>query len=110
MARRLVRSAHSGLVFRLVRMMSPQQRFPVRRSPFFLLAVLTASVAQAQGTAPEIVARARAIHERVNTLDTHVDISPANFTAERNYTQQLSTQVDLPDMTAGGLDVAFLIV
>ena len=91
-------------------MMSPQQRFSVRRSPFFLLAVLTASVAQAQGTAPEIVARARAIHERVITLDTHVDISPANFTAERNYTQQLSTQVDLPDMVAGGLDVAFLIV
>src|SRR5688572_26298496 len=84
----------------------------VRSSPacFLVALVLTTSVAQAQSTAPEIVARARAIHERVITLDTHVDISPANFTAERNYTQQLSTQVDLPDMTAGGLDVAFLIV
>jgi len=88
-------------------------RFTVRsRQVLFSgsLLVLVASVAQAQATPPEIVARARAIHERVITLDTHVDISPANFTAERNYTQQLSTQVDLPDMVAGGLDVAFLIV
>ena len=85
----------------------------MRRYPLLLAAacaVLAATVAQGQATAPEIVARARAIHERVITLDTHVDISPANFTAERNYTQQLATQVDLPDMVAGGLDVAFLIV
>ena len=26
-----------------------------------------------------LVARARAIHERVITVDTHVDINPANF-------------------------------
>ena len=58
----------------------------------------------------ELVTRARAIHERVITLDTHVDISPANFTKERNYTQDLATQVNLPKMMAGGLDAAFLIV
>lgn len=57
-----------------------------------------------------LVARARAIHERVITLDTHVDINPANFTAERNYTQDLSNQVTLPKMFGGGLDAAFLIV
>jgi membrane dipeptidase len=54
--------------------------------------------------------RARAIHERVVTLDTHVDINPSNFTAERNYTQRLDTQVDLPKMREGGLDAAFFIV
>ena len=68
------------------------------------------SIADGQATAPEIIARARAIHERVITLDTHVDIGPANFTAERNYTQRLTTQVNLPKMVEGGLDVAFLIV
>jgi membrane dipeptidase len=58
----------------------------------------------------ELVQRARAIHERVITLDTHVDINPANFTRERNYTQDLPIQVNLPKMVSGGLDAAFLIV
>jgi len=57
-----------------------------------------------------LVARARAIHDRVMTLDTHVDINPANFTAERNYTQRLPSQVNLPKMEEGGLDAVFLIV
>ncbi|MEM7417718.1 MAG: dipeptidase [Gemmatimonadota bacterium] len=61
-------------------------------------------------TEEEMVERARGIHERVITLDTHVDISPANFTFERNYTMDLPTQVDLPKMEMGGLDVAWLIV
>ena len=55
-------------------------------------------------------AKARAIHDRVMTLDTHVDINPANFTAERNYTTRQGTQVDLPKMEAGGLDAVFFIV
>ena len=57
-----------------------------------------------------LVAKARAIHDRVITLDTHADISPANFTAETNYTQRLDTQVNLPKMIEGGLDAAFFIV
>jgi microsomal dipeptidase-like Zn-dependent dipeptidase len=58
-----------------------------------------------------LVDRARGIHERVITLDTHVDISASNFTAETNYTQDIpGTQVDLPSMEEGGLDVAWLIV
>lgn len=56
------------------------------------------------------VDRARAIHERVITLDTHADINTNNFTAEINYTQDLDTQVTLPKMEAGGLDVAWFIV
>ena len=58
----------------------------------------------------ELEKRARAIHERVITLDTHDDIDPANFTATRNYTQDLPTQVNLPKMIKGGLDASFFIV
>jgi membrane dipeptidase len=61
-------------------------------------------------TEAELIARARGIHERVITLDTHADINTTNFTAARNYTQDLDTQVNLPKMEAGGLDVAWFIV
>ncbi|MEE2899339.1 MAG: dipeptidase [Gemmatimonadota bacterium] len=67
------------------------------------------SGAVADGEA-DLIERARGIHERVITLDTHNDISPANFTAERNYTMSLSTQVNLPNMEAGGLDVSWMVV
>jgi membrane dipeptidase len=66
--------------------------------------------AQTRETEAQLVARARAIHDRVITLDTHDDISPANFTPECNYTQRLTTQVNLPKMKEGGLDVSFFIV
>jgi membrane dipeptidase len=78
-----------------------------------LLAPDTPLLAQGRAAVPpdaDLVARARAIHERVIALDTHNDISPANFTAERNYTQRLSTQVNLPKMEEGGLDASFFIV
>jgi len=55
-------------------------------------------------------ARARAIHERVITLDTHADIDTGDFTTSTNYTMNLDTQVNLPKMDAGGLDVAWFIV
>jgi membrane dipeptidase len=66
--------------------------------------------APGQAADAALVQKARAIHERVITLDTHDDINPANFTKARNYTQRLDTQVDLPKMIEGGLDVAFFIV
>ena len=44
----------------------------------------------------ELEKRARAIHERVITLDTHDDINPANFTAARNYTQDLRRRSTCP--------------
>jgi len=72
-------------------------------------ALLLAAPAAAQDD-PALLARARAIHERVITLDTHVDINPGNFTAERNYTQRLSTKVDLPKMEEGGYDAVFFAV
>ena len=58
----------------------------------------------------ELVEKARGIHERVITLDTHDDISTSNFTEEQNYTMDLPTQVTLPKMREGGLDVAWFIV
>ena len=44
------------------------------------------------------------------TIDTHNDINPRDFTKERNYTQRLDTQVNLPKMIEGGLDASFFIV
>lgn len=66
--------------------------------------------AQAQFGDEVLLARARAIHDRVITLDTHDDIDPADFTSSCNYTERLTTQVNLPKMKEGGLDVSFFIV
>ncbi|MDC0220287.1 dipeptidase [Gammaproteobacteria bacterium] len=78
---------------------------------FFLMACSDSSnLTPAPETDAELIARARGIHERVITLDTHADINTTNFTATRNYTQDLDTQVNLPKMEAGGLDVAWFIV
>jgi len=63
-----------------------------------------------QETEDELIARAQAIHDRVITLDTHADINTSNFTETNNYTMDLDTQVTLPKMQAGGLDVAWFIV
>lgn len=57
-----------------------------------------------------LVEKAKAIHDRVITLDTHCDINVKNFTDSINYTQDLDTQITLPKMKAGGLDVAWFIV
>ncbi len=72
--------------------------------------VAAAPVTLAQTSEAALVRRARAIHDRVITLDTHVDFNPASFQWSRNYTIDLGTQVSLPGMAAGGLDAAFLIV
>ena len=54
--------------------------------------------------------KAKRIHESVITIDTHDDINVSNFTDSINYTQRLNTQVNLPKMDEGRLDVAWLIV
>jgi membrane dipeptidase len=47
----------------------------------------------------------------VIALDTHVDIDPRNFTGTHpNYTDRLSTQVNLPKMFEGGLDAVFFSI
>ena len=75
------------------------------------LAIAALPAATPQGSdAVALLEKARGIHERVITLDTHVDINVANFTPDRNYLQRLENQVNLPKMIDGGLDAAFFIV
>ena len=69
-----------------------------------------ALAAQTQTADQALIAKARGIHDRVITLDTHNDISPNNFTDDCNYTMRLTNQVNLPKMKEGGLDVSFMIV
>src|SRR5262245_2986993 len=73
-------------------------------------AALAAIASATPAAQQDVVARARAIHDRVIALDTHNDIDPQNFTASCNYTMRLTTQVNLPKMKEGGLDVSFFIV
>jgi membrane dipeptidase len=70
--------------------------------------VVATSPAQPNDAA--LIAKAKAIHDRVIKADTHNDIDPANFTPECNYTQRLTTQVNLPKMIEGDMDVSFMIV
>ncbi|NNE01985.1 MAG: membrane dipeptidase [Eudoraea sp.] len=63
-----------------------------------------------QNEADLLVEQAKNIHESVITIDTHDDINVKNFTDSINYTQRLDTQVNIPKMEEGGLDVAWLIV
>lgn len=56
-------------------------------------------------------AKVAGIHKRVMTMDTHVDISPANFRSDTvNYASRLRGQVDLVKMKEGGLDAIFMAV
>src|SRR5713226_9786855 len=57
-----------------------------------------------------LVAKARGLHDRVIKLDTHNDIEPSLFTPECNYTMRLTTQVNLPKMIEGDMDVSFMVV
>ena len=87
----------------------------IRSCAGLLLAALVAALAPAALGAQDdaaLVSRARAIHDRVMTLDTHVDISPTAFRRDSaNYVTGVArNQVDLPKMEAGGLDAAFLVV
>jgi len=68
------------------------------------------SSAQTNNVEEKLIKKAKAIHESVITIDTHNDFNVANFTPEKNYTQRLNTQVNLPKMVEGGLDVSWLIV
>ena len=85
--------------------MHPYPIFP----GMLLMTLLPFAAAEAQ-TPADVLAQARAIHERVLTLDTHVDINPGNFTKEQSYATKLATQVNVPAMEEGGLDAAFFIV
>jgi len=86
-------------------------RIPAAFSLPLLAAWLVGTVpTMAQAPDAALAAKAKAIHDRVIALDTHDDINPRDFTKERNYTQRLDTQVNIPKMVDGGLDAAFFIV
>jgi len=79
---------------------------------FVLLSVLlfTNCVENPQQKEVAIQQRAQLIHLKTTTLDTHNDIDVKNFTASLNYSQNTDTQVNLPKMQAGALDVSWFIV
>ena len=60
-------------------------------------------------TDDDLIARARAIHDRVMTLDTHVDI-PFTFATREHDPGTAEAKVNLDSMEQGGLDAAFFIV
>lgn len=68
----------------------------------------TATPVQA-GADPSLVDRARAIHARVFTIDTHKDI-PDNFATAAADPKSMNAQVNLDKMKAGGYDMAFFAV
>jgi len=75
-----------------------------------LLFQVTAGNSPAQSNDAALIAKAKTIHSHVLKLDTHNDIEPGNFTPECNYTMRLTTQVNIPKMVEGGMDVSFMIV
>src|SRR5271157_5874685 len=83
-----------------------KQSIGVMTAFLFLIGIET-SPAQPDDAA--LIAKAKAIHDRVLKLDTHNDIEPANFTPDCNYTMRLTTQVNIPKMVQGGMDVTFMI-
>lgn len=83
----------------------------MKRIIVILLAMTTATTAFSQEEQDkQMVEKARKIHDKVITIDTHADINVRNFTEERNYTMDLESQVNLPKMKEGGLDAAWFIV
>lgn len=79
-----------------------------------LLAIIfcvSCAFSQAASDEEELIARARAIHERVITIDTHDDIS-FDFATEKDDPGNPDNprQVTLQKMQSGGLDVGFFIV
>ena len=75
-----------------------------------ILAVLALGCNAPQKKEPTLLEKAQEIHQRVHTIDTHDDISVAYFTDSLNYSMDTPTQVNLPKMEVGGLDVAWFIV
>lgn len=95
-----------------------------RMHAFRPLALLAASLAATLTSCSSLEDRARAIHTRTLTLDTHKDISPMLATEtsdpdpeqQRRYRERFDptvrgrSQVDFPKMREGELDCAFFIV
>ncbi|MCD6177195.1 MAG: dipeptidase [Candidatus Cloacimonetes bacterium] len=77
---------------------------------FLLFLISNVIFSQGNNVDPELIAKAKKIHDSVITIDTHDDINIKNFTKNKNYTQDLNTQVNIPKMKKGGLDVSWFVV
>ena len=78
---------------------------------YLTLAFLACNSNPTNNSAEEkLIQKAQRIHLQVTTLDTHDDINVKFFTYSLNYSQDTDTQVNLPKMEQGALDVAWFIV
>ncbi|GAB3331834.1 dipeptidase [Hymenobacter humi] len=80
-----------------------------------LCLALTGQPVAAQKSEDKLQAKARAIHERAFTVDSHEDtpsesLLNAAFDLAQDHTLQDGSQVDLPKMKRGGLDAVFWVV
>jgi membrane dipeptidase len=77
-----------------------------------MAALLAAAVCAAPATAQEALSDAAvmALHDRLFTIDSHVDIGAGYGTARLDPSVLNEAQVNLPAMRVGGLDGAFFIV
>ncbi len=78
--------------------------------PLFILINFFIIISCVNNSNNDLINKAKEIHERVITLDTHNDIDVKNFKSTYNYSIDTKNQVNLPKMIKGGLDVSWLIV
>ena len=74
--------------------------------------ILSPTIALADQRIPREVSESEAwaVHDRILTIDTHVDLGANYATHHLDPGGFTAAQVDFPKMRAGGLDAAFLIV
>jgi len=77
---------------------------------YYIMLLVFVTMLGCESPSMDVVRHAQQIHQNVITLDTHDDINVGFFTDSLNYLQDTDTQVNIPKMQAGGLDVAWLIV
>jgi membrane dipeptidase len=86
-------------------------RLPRQLCAVAILSIVATQSLHAQDDTPTIVAKARAIHNKVIKIDTHVDFSPRAMTdTTPNYVTGTTSQVDLPKMESAGLDAVFFSI
>ncbi len=84
---------------------------PLRRLSILALSLFAALPALAERNPRQVSEdQARAVHGRVLTIDTHVDIGSGYASHALDPGGFTRAQVDLPKLRAGGLDAVFLIV
>ena len=76
----------------------------------FLLASLIIGISLWIYKTMNIYNNAKKIHDEVITIDTHCDIDLRNFTDDYNYSIDTDSQVNIPKINEGGLDVPWLVV